>query len=154
MLLVVATYLIQWLVPHSKSKAVPRRQYLRWDIAPVVAFFGVLLLVLSFAEAARRDYIAPWGWGIALGLLISAGVWVLMAYRQNRAARGRMGIWQSIQRYGTLVIALAIGLYLAVRVFGAALEVLAAAALGLFVLAAAVAMFVGNRPIAGENNDK
>jgi len=41
-----------------------------------------------------------------------------------------------------------------VRVFGAALEVSVAAALGLLVIAAAVALFVGSKPISEENHGK
>jgi len=153
-LLIVATYVIQWLVPSSRSKGTRRRQYLRWDIAPIIGFFGVLLLGLSFAEAARLGVIASWGWGILLGLLISAGVWWLLSFRQNRAARRQVSVWQILRRYGTPVIAAAIGMYLAVRVFGAALEVSVAAALGLLVIAAAVALFVGSKPISEENHGK
>ena len=94
--------------------------------------------------------IEPWAWGAAFGLLISAGAWALISYRRNRTDRGKASVWQSIQRYGTLVIAAVIGLYLAVRVFGAALEVFAAAALGTFAIAGAVAIFVGNKSITEE----
>ncbi len=154
LLLLIATYLIRWLVPRGASKGISRNQYLRWDIAPIVGFFGALLLVLSFAQAATSQVIEPWVYGAAGGLLISVGAWILGVYRPNRAARGRAGFLQTLQRYGTLVIAAIIGLYFAVRVFGAALEVLVAGALGTFVVAAAVAMFVGNKSVTEERNGK
>jgi len=149
-LLVAATFLVQWLVPRGSRAGIPRKQYLRWDIAPIVGFLGALLLALSFALAATGRVIEPWAWGAAFGLLISAGAWALISYRRNRTDRGKASVWQSIQRYGTLVIAAVIGLYLAVRVFGAALEVFAAAALGTFAIAGAVAIFVGNKSITEE----
>ena len=153
-LLIAVTYLIQWLMPRGKSKGVPRRQYLRWDIAPTVGFFGAVLLALSFAQAATSQAIQPWAWGAAFGLVFSASAWVWSAYRRQRAAPERFSVWRSAQRYGTLVIATVIGLYVAVRVFGAPLEVFAAAALGVFVVALAAAMFVGNKPIAEETHGK
>jgi hypothetical protein len=154
-LLTAATYLIQWLVPRNRSKGIPRRQYLRWDVAPIAGFFAALLLALSFAEAARREVIAPWGWGLAFGLIVSIGAWVLLGNRGHRAARQRASLWHYLRRYGTPVIATVIGLYLAVRVFGSALGVFIAAAIGVVVMAAAVAMFVGNKqPIHEENNGK
>jgi hypothetical protein len=153
-LLVAVTYLVQWLVPRGGKREIPRKQYLRWDIAPIVGFFGALLLALSFAQAATSQVIEPWAWGDVFGLLISAGAWVLFSNRQNRAAHGRPSVWQSVRRYSPLVIAGVIGIYLAVRVFGAALEVFVAAALGTFVIAAAVAIFVGNKSITGEQNGK
>jgi hypothetical protein len=153
-LLVAATYLVQWLAPRGGKREIPRKQYLRWDVAPIVGFFGALLLALSFAQAATNQVIEPWVWGDIFGLLVSVGAWVLFPNRPNRAARGRPSVWQSIRRYGTLVIAGVIGIYLAVRVFGAALEVFVAAALGTFIIAAAVAIFVGNKSITEERNGK
>lgn len=154
-LLAAATYLIQWLVPRNRSKGIPRRQYLRWDVAPMAGFLAALLLTLSFAQAAQREVITPWGWGLAFGLIVCIGAWVLSGHRRHRGTRERTSLWQYLRRYGTLAIAALIGLYLAVRVFGSALEVFVAAAIGVVVTTAAVAMFVGNKqPIHEEKNGK
>ncbi|MDE3088350.1 MAG: hypothetical protein KGJ80_03040 [Chloroflexota bacterium] len=150
--LVIATYLIQWLVPRRQTQESLRLSFLRWDIAPVVAFFGVLVLALSLAEAARQDVIAQWGAGIALGFIVSAGAWALTRYRRN-AARPK-GAWQYLRQYGALGPASALVLYLSVRVLGAALEVFIAGAIGMIVIAIAAAVFFGNRPITEENNGK
>jgi len=147
-LLVAATFLIQWLAPRGRDQGIARQRYLRRDIAPIVGFFGAVLLALSLAEAVRRDVIAQWGWGIAFGLLIGAGVGALLFYRRNRAPRA--SVWQFLRRYGALTIAIITGVYLAVRVFGAALEMFVAAALGMFVVAAAAAIFVRNKTITEE----
>ncbi len=152
-LLIGISFLAQWLLPR-KTTGNTRSQYLRWDIAPIIAFFGALLLALSFAEAARRDLLAPWGWGIAFGLLLSLGAGTLLSYRRRRAARGRARVWSSLQRYGTPLLAAVLGLYLSIRVFGTALEVFAAGAFGILVVAVAVALFVGTKPIAEEDNGK
>jgi hypothetical protein len=144
-LLVIATYLIQWLVPRRGAKA-NRRQYLRWDVAPIVGFFGALLLALSFALAVQSDAVVQWGWGFVFGFVVSVLAWTLGIYRQNQTARKRAGIRQIVRRYVPLTVAVLAGVYLAVRVFGAVVEVFAVAALGVFVLAFAVTLFVGNRP--------
>ena len=144
-LLVIATYLIQWLVPRRGAKA-NRRQYMRWDVAPIVGFFGALLLALSFALAAQSNTVVQWGWGFVLGFVVSVLAWTLGFFRQNQTPRKRAGIRQIVQRYVPLAIATLIGLYLAVRVLGAVLEVFVVAALGVCALAFAVMLFVGNRP--------
>lgn len=143
-LLVIATYLIQWLVPQRGAKA-NRRQYMRWDVAPIVGFFGVLLLALSLALAVQSNAVVQWGWGFVFGFIVAVLAWTLGIYRNNQTARKRAGIRQIVQRYVPLTIAVLVGLYLAVRIFGAVLEVFVVAALGVFVLAFAVMLFVGNR---------
>jgi hypothetical protein len=148
--LIVLSYLIQWLVPRGKSKAMARRRYLRWDVAPLVAFFGAVLLVLSFAQAIESSTLALWGWGALLGLVISGGAWMLGLYRPNQGSDKRLGLLQSIRRYGPPVIGVSIGLYLAVRIFGTALQVLVAGTLGVCAILFAVALFAGNKPIAEE----
>lgn len=144
-LLVIATYLIQWLVPHRGAKA-NRRQYMRWDVAPIVGFFGVLLLALSFALAVQTDAVVQWGWGFVFGFVVTVLAWMLGIFQKNQLTRKRTGIKQIVQRYVPLTIAVLVGLYLAVRILGAVLEVFVVAALGVFVLTVAVTLFVGNRP--------
>ena len=148
-LLVIATYLIQWLVPRRGAKA-NHRQYMRWDIAPIVGFFGALLLALSFALAVQSGAIVQWGWGFVFGFVVSALAWTLGIYRQNQTAHKRAGSRQIVRRYVPLAIAVLVGLYLTIRVFGAVVEVIAVAALGVFVLAFAVTLFVSNRPEISE----
>ncbi len=152
-LLIGISFLAQWLLPRRTS-GTTRRKYLRWDIAPIIAFFGALLLALSFAEAARDELIAPWGWGAAFGLLVSLGAGAALGYRRNRAARPPASAWSLLQRFGTLLLAAVLGLYLSIRVFGTALEVFVAAAFGILVVASAVALFVKNKPIIEENHGK
>ena len=141
-LLVIATYLVQWLVPRRGAHA-NRRQYVRWDIAPIVGFFGALLLALSFALAVQSDVLVAWAWGIAFGFIVSVIVWTLGVYRRNQTAQGA-GVRKIVKRFVPLALALLIGLYLAVRVFGAVLEVFATAALGICVIAFAVILFTGH----------
>ena len=148
--LIIESNLMQWLVPRGKSKAVARRRYLRWDIAPLVAFFGAVLLVLSFAQAVANDILAPWGGGAVLGLIASGGAWTLGLYRPNPVTGKRPGLLQTVRRYGPPVIGVSIGLYLAVRIFGTALQVLVAGTLGACAILLAVALFAGNKPIAEE----
>ena len=152
--LIVLSYLIQWLVPRGTSKVVARRRYLRWDIAPIVAFFGVVLLALSFALAVESNAIVPWGLGAVFGLILSGGAWVFGLFRQNQPTGKRAGILQIIRRYGPPIIGAAIALYLAVRIFGAVLEVFVAGTFGVCAIVVAMALFTGNKPIVEEKNDR
>jgi hypothetical protein len=144
-LLILATYLVRWLVPR-RGAPVNRHQFVRWDLAPIVGFFGTLLLALSFALAVQNDAVAPWGWGFAFGFVVSALGWMLGIYRPNGHRRKRAGVGLGVKRLVPPALVLLIGLYLAVRVLGAALEVFAAAAFGVGVLALAVTLFVGSKP--------
>jgi hypothetical protein len=149
-LLIVLSYLIQWLLPRGKSKAMARRRYLRWDVAPLVAFFGTVLLVLSFAQAVEANDMILWGGGAVFGLIVSGGAWTLGLYRSNPVTGKRPGLLQTVRRYGTLVIGSSIGLYLAVRIFGVPLQVLVAGMLGVCAIVFALALFTGNKPMVEE----
>jgi hypothetical protein len=148
--LIILSYLIQWLLPRGKSKAIARRRYIRWDVAPLVAFFGAVLLALSFAQALEAHVIAQWGGGAIFGLIVSGGAWTLGVYRSNPVTGKRPGLLQIVRRYGTPVIAASIGLYLGVRFFGAPLQVLVAGTLGVCAIVFALALFTRNKPIVEE----
>jgi hypothetical protein len=149
-LLIVLLYLIQWLLPRGKSKAMARQRYLRWDVAPLVGFIGAVLLVLSFAQAVGANDMLQWGGGAVFGLVVSGGAWMRGLYRSNPATGKRLGVVQTVRRYGTPVIGLALGLYIAVRIFGAPLQVLVAGTLGACALVFALALFTGNKPMVEE----
>ena len=74
--LVVATYVIQLFLPRAHGGT--GRTSARWDIAPVIGFFGILLLALSFTEALRRVVIEVWLAGVVLGLVLSAFLWIAL----------------------------------------------------------------------------
>jgi len=152
--LIIVSYLIQWLVPRRQSKSMSRSQFLRWDLAPILGFFGVILLGLSIAAAVQHGVIAEWGWGIALGIILSLSAWVLRSHRGARATRERSSLRGTVQTYGKLAVATAIGLYLSARVVGVALEVLAAAAIGVLIVTTAAGMFVSNGSVAEEKHGK
>ena len=149
-LLIVLSYLIQWLLPHGKSKAAARQRYLRWDVAPLVGFIGAVLLVLSFAQAVQANDYVQWGGGAVFGLIVSGGAWMRGLYRSNPATGKRPGVLQTARRYGMPAIGLAIGLYFAVRFFGAPVQVLVAGTLGACALVFALALFTGNKPMVEE----
>lgn len=150
LLLIILSYLIQWLLPRGKSKAQARSRYLRWDVAPLVAFIGVILLGLSFAQAVQANDIVQWGGGAVFGLIVSGGAWMRGMYRPNPVPGKRLGVLQTARRYGTVVIGLSIGLYLGVRFFGAPLQVLVAGTFGVCAIVFAVALFTGNKPMVEE----
>jgi hypothetical protein len=86
-ILVVATYAIQLFLPRARGGA--RRTSARWDVAPVIGFFGILLLALSFTEALRRVVIEVWLVSLLLGLLLSAFLWIALGSRAPSPARAR-----------------------------------------------------------------
>ncbi len=170
-LLFVATFVIQILISRrgarnflssQRARGLAARQYAMWDVAPVAGFFGAILLALSFAEAARREAIDGWRWGIAFGLILSGCLGAAAAYRWKhraprketaaqpgvapRPARDPAGsaihvILGFVRTYGLVLLFAILGVTLAVRIVGAALQVFIAGALGTFTIALAVALF-------------
>jgi hypothetical protein len=143
--LIVITFLVQWILPRGKSKQALRRQYLRRDVAPMLGFFGILILGLSLAEAVRQEVIPAWGWGVVLGVLVSFTLWVMSNYRNNQSLIER-SLWYYIRRLGIPVIATIIGIYLAVRMFGSTIQVFVASVLGIALMTLAIFLFAKNVP--------
>ena len=144
----IAIWLIQMILVRTRmqsARAAPRH-ILLWDVAPIVAFFGAILLTLSFVESSRREVMDAWRWGIALGLTLGGGAWMIAIYRWNlpeiahpSAARRA---WRLLRTYGTFALVAILAIYLSVRVVGVGLEVLFAGAGGVFLIAVALALFV------------
>jgi hypothetical protein len=147
-LLLAVTYLIQWLVPSTRGRKGSSRQYLKWDIAPIIGFFGILLLALSFVEAARRAALLAWGLGSALGLIATTGVWIALTYwwslpprpAQRRVSLLRM-VFRIVRTYGLVFLIVLLGLNLSIRYFGSAIEVFVSGTLGVLVIGMATAVF-------------
>lgn len=153
-LLFVAAFVIQILVSRSRARNFSSRRYAMWDVAPVTGFLGAILLALSFAEAARREAIEAWRWGIAFGLLLSGCLAAAVLYRwshrvskiagfaipsgKETAARAILGF---VRTYGLGLLFAVLGVTLAVRFVGAALEVFIAGALGTLIVAMALGVF-------------
>ncbi|MEW5721299.1 MAG: hypothetical protein AB1817_21915, partial [Chloroflexota bacterium] len=146
--LVVATYVIQLVLPRTRGGGA-RRTSARWDIAPVIGFFGILLLALSFTEALRRVVIEVWLVGLALGLVLSAFLWIALGSRETSAPRARgsalLATIRAIRTFGLPVLFALIGVYLAVRFIGAVVEVFVSGLLGAAILAMAVWIFLVGR---------
>jgi|GEM_PF-793706 hypothetical protein len=157
--LVITTYVIQFFIPRS-ARSNARRASARWDIAPLLGFFGALLLALSLTEALRRAVIEAWAWGSALGLVASVVFWIALGYRENvtqpRSESALRATFRIVRTYGTLVLVIVLGVYLAARVFGAVVEVFVAGAIGILIVAMAVRIFVRARQITrtGDNDGK
>ncbi len=145
--IVIASSIILWLIPNRKSQN--SRNYVRWDVAPLLGFFGFVLLVLSLAESVRQAILASWGLGVVLGLVVSAAAWFVQGHapaRQEQPVKRARGAawraaWRRIQKYGPPVIVLVVGIYIAARMLGTVVEVFVAGALGVLVIAAAMALF-------------
>jgi hypothetical protein len=146
-LLVIATWLIERLLL-GKRKG-PARDYVTRDIVPIIAFFGFLILALSFVEALHRDVVAAWGLGIACGLLMCVVVWIALGYRERQPARARVSgvraVWRYLRTYGLTALFVILGIYLAIRFIGVVVGIFVASALGALMLSMAIAVFAGAR---------
>lgn len=146
-ILVVATYAIQLFLPHARGGA--RRTSARWDVAPVIGFFGILLLALSFTEALRRVVIEVWLVSLLLGLLLSAFLWIALGSRAPSPARARgsalLATIRLIRTFGLPVLFALIAVYLAVRIVGSVVEVFISGLLGTAMIAMAVWIFLISR---------
>jgi hypothetical protein len=149
--LVVATYVIQFLLPRARGGT--RRTSARWDIAPVIGFFGVLLLALSLTEALRRVVIEVWLVGIVLGLVLSAFLWIALGSWEIAPTRQRgsalLATIRLIRTFGLPVLIALIGVYLAVRFVGAIVEVFVSGLLGAAIVALAIWIFLVGRQTTG-----
>ena len=145
--LVVATYIIQLVLPRARGGA--RRTSARWDVAPVIGFFGVLLLALSLTEALRRVVIEVWLVGIVLGLVLSAFLWIALGSWEITPTRQRgsalLATIRLIRTFGLPVLIALIGVYLAVRFVGAIVEVFVSGLLGAAIVALAIWIFLVGR---------
>ncbi len=145
--LVVATYVIQLFLPRARGGA--RRTSARWDVAPVIGFFGILLLALSFTEALRNTQIEVWLVGILLGFLLSAFLWIALGSRAPSPARARgsalLATIRLIRTFGLPVLFALIAVYLAVRIVGSVAEVFISGLLGTAMIAMAVWIFLISR---------
>ncbi len=141
LVLIVITFAIQWVLPrHAREGRTSARQYLLWDIGPMVAFFSLLLLVLSLVEAERQGYLWAWAWGSALGLVASVGVWLALPYawRARPTATRREPVWRLawrlIRTFGPILVVVSIGLNLLTRLLGPVVQVFAAGTLGVSIV--------------------
>ena len=153
--LVLVTFVIQALLPRrARGRKIASAQYLRWDIAPLLGFFGLVLLVLSLVEAGRQEVIVAWGWGGGLGLVAGIGLWVALAYWRSQPSYAASSakspstlriLWRIVSTYGIVLVVALLGMNLAIRWIGAALEVFLAGALAIFVIALSIALFTRAR---------
>lgn len=147
--LVIATYIIQLFLPRSRQGQ--SRTSLRWDVAPMLGFFGVLLLALSLIEAWRRTLIEAWGAGILLGVILGVAVWVgaqaqpLPAVQKNGSAL--LATFRFLRTFGVIIVVATVGIYVAGRILGPLVEVFVSGALAILLVAIAARMFAGGTPI-------
>ncbi len=144
---ILATYALQLFVPRAPARV--RRNYARWDVAPLLGFIAALLLALSFVEALRRAVIEAWGIGLGVGLVVSLVCGIVLVTSRDAPVRPKesafLATLRLVRAYGVVAIAASLGLYVAVRLVGVALEVLFASAFGVWLMTMAMALFVRGR---------
>lgn len=148
-LLVVVTYAIQFFLPRQKTNS--SNANARWDIAPMLGFFSFLLLALSLVEAIRRSVLEAWALGLAVGLILSVGIWIVFANRAiiilPKSNSALVATYRLVRAFGVPVIVLVVGIYIAVRVFGSGLEVFLAGAGGIVLMTVALRIFMNAKKI-------
>ncbi len=144
-LLIVLSFAIQWVLPRSaRGRKIDSRRYLRWDIAPIIGFFGLVLLALAFLDAFQQTVVYAWALGSGAGLLAGASLW--LAWRPlpppaKREPAWRL-VWRFLRTYGLIFVIALVALNIGVRFLGAALEVFVAGAAGILLLAMAALVFL------------
>ncbi len=153
-MLIALTYLVQWLVPSTRGRPGAARQYIQHDVAPILGFFGLVLLALSFVEALRLLAMLAWALGAAFGLVAALGLWIALTFwwglprptEQRRTSPVRI-LFRIVRTYGIVILVGLLGLNIGVRLFGPAVEMFISGALGVLVIGAAAAVF---RRVAGQ----
>jgi hypothetical protein len=124
-----------------------------WDVAPLVGFLGIVLLVLSLVEAIRQEILVAWGGGSALGLIGGLSMWIALTHmagspfapsvssppRKRRSFLG--GIWHHVRTFGPPLLVGLVTVNIVIRIVGPGVEIFLAAALGVAIVAVAVIVF-------------
>jgi hypothetical protein len=157
-LIIAVTYAIQYFLPRRSSNA--SHTTARWDIAPALGFFGLVLLALSLTEAIRREVTGAWALGIGLGVLLGIGAWIALGYRLTAPLVARkqsafLATLRLVRTWGMTVLLIVIGIYLAVRIVGPSVEVFLSGAGAILLLTVALRIFVGvNKKLIEDNHVK
>ena len=156
LVLIVLSYVIQLAAPRARAGSSATN--LRWDVAPLLGFFGVVLLALALTEAYRRAVIEAWLWGGALGLIAGLVAATLLRNVRRAPPRKESALWATIRlirTYGTFVLISTISIYLSIRIFGPIVEVFIAGAGGVFIVVLAFSLFRRGRiQTTGESRGK
>ncbi len=157
LILIAATFIVQFFLPRPAQPS-PRRTNLQWDIAPLIAFFGVLLVGLAFVESLRQHVIEAWALGSGIGVLGAISVGIARATRQESVAPPKSSwrtILQTMRTVGVSVAVVALSAYLAIRFFGAAVEVFLAGAFGIVLIGIGILVFADTQSaLARKSNGK
>ena len=142
-LLIAAAFVIEKIFYRNKPRTAPRRMVWSRELSALVAFAGVLLSILSFAEATRQAALVSWLWGIAFGVILSAIVIASGVFQMRPSARGAINF---VRVYGIAFIIALVGIYIAMRVIGATFQIFFEGGLSVCALGASIAMFARGQP--------
>ena len=152
-LLIVGTYVVQLFAPRSRSSH--NRTSAHMDFAPALGFFGVLLLALSLVESIRQSVMQAWAVGIALGFVLGIGTWIVLVYPKDEPKQKKqsalLATLRLVRTYGMPLVLAVIGTYLAIRIFGSAVEVFVAGTFGVLLVTIALRIFVGVKKVSQQS---
>jgi hypothetical protein len=151
--ILLLSFVVQWALPRNMRNRKPAaRQYLQKDIVPLLVFFGLLVLGLSFFQAVTSGMILAWGWGSGVGVVADIALWITLAYLAAQPApveRARGSIfqraWRALITYGIVVVVGLLLMNLAVRAMGPIATMFLSGAIGIVILGVAVAVYTGAR---------
>ncbi|MBI5304872.1 MAG: hypothetical protein HY868_22245 [Chloroflexi bacterium] len=142
-ILIALTYVVEQILTRVFHIRLPRRRgNLGRDLAPLLAFTGILLLVLSSVDAYRRAAIESLLLGLGLGIFISLVLLAAGAFQANVAPRGVIGI---VRTYGIALALAVIGISLAVRVIGPTAQVFVEGTASMLVMGLGFVLFMRAR---------
>lgn len=138
-ILIGISYVIEKIFFRNRKSR--RRVQFGRELIPLIVLTGILLTVLSFIEAYRRESIEPWLWGLAFGTVLSL-LALASGLIQGATARGAFTV---VRVYGVAAIVVLIGIYIAVRLIGASAQVFAEGTLSVGMFGAAVVLAARTR---------
>jgi hypothetical protein len=160
--LIVISYPLEWFLARGMRRRKTNSQnYLGRDVAPMIGFLALLLLGLSFAEAARRDVLYAWAWGSGFGLVVTFCIWI--AYKQTFRSSAPTGrprestlriVLRVFRTYGIFLLLVFFALNVAMRFLGpmgVMVEVFVASALGASVIGLALVLVARARQQTSNN---
>src|SRR5512141_2396335 len=77
--LIAISFVLERLLPKTgRGRRISSYRYLAWDIAPLLGFFGIVLLGLSLVEGLHQLVMCVWLGGSIAGLVAGVVLWIAL----------------------------------------------------------------------------